>query len=77
MLALELYNYKSDPQERENIYGERSAASLQAQLEQRLPRWYINTTGVAPSDKDQRNCPPFYAGRHAPGSGWQQALLDG
>lgn len=73
----ELYNYKSDPQERENIYGERSAAGLQEQLQQRLLHWYINTTGVAPFDKDQRNCPPFYAGRHAPDGGWQQALLDG
>ena len=73
----ELYNYRSDSQERENLYGERSAASLQEQLEQRLLRWYINTTGVPPFDRDQRNCPPFYAGgRSAPGPGWQQALLD-
>jgi choline-sulfatase len=74
----ELYNYKSDPQERENIYGESGAASLQAQLQQRLLHWYINTTGVPPFDRDQRNCPPFYAsGRRAPGmaagiAGWMK-----
>jgi choline-sulfatase len=72
----ELYNYKSDPQERQNIYGEHSAASLQEQLQLLLLHWYINTTGVAPFDKDQRNCPPFYAGRREPDPGWQQALLN-
>jgi hypothetical protein len=72
----ELYNYKPDPQERENIYGERSAASLQEQLQQRLLHWYINTTGIAPFDKDERNCPRINDGRRAPDQGWQQALLD-
>jgi choline-sulfatase len=72
----ELYNYNSDPTERENIYGERSAATLQDELKQRLLHWYINTTGVAPYDKDQRRPPPFYVSRRAPAPGWQQALLD-
>ncbi|HEU5232310.1 MAG TPA: hypothetical protein VFU50_05595 [Terriglobales bacterium] len=67
----------SDPTERENIYGERSAATLQDQLERRLLHWYINTTGVAPYEKDQRRAPPFYFSRRAPDPGWQQALLDG
>ncbi|HKR27302.1 MAG TPA: sulfatase-like hydrolase/transferase [Acidobacteriaceae bacterium] len=72
----ELYSYRSDPQERENIYGERNAAGLQDALQQRLLHWFINTTGVPPFDRDQRNCPPFYAGRHPPEQGWQQMLLD-
>ena len=72
----ELYSYKSDPQERENLFGERGSASLQEQLQQRLLDWYINTTGIAPFDKDQRNCPAFYASRRGPDHGWQQALLD-
>ena len=65
---------KPAPTERENIFGERSAASLQEHLQQRLLHWYIISAGVAPMDKDQRNCPPFYVGRRSPDQGWQQAL---
>ena len=72
----ELYSYKSDPQERENIYGDRSAAGLQERLKEKLLHWYINTTGIAPFDRDQRNCPRINEGRSAPDPRWQQALLD-
>ena len=41
-----------------------------------LARWPANTTGIAPFDRDQRNCPRINEGRSAPDPGWQQALLD-
>lgn len=72
----ELYIYRTDPSEKHNVYGERSVAPLQEDLQQRLLDWYINTSGVAPTDKDQRNAPPFASSRHAPEPGWQRALLD-
>jgi len=72
----ELYVYSKDPREEHNLYGEHSVASLQESLQQRLLDWYINTSGVAPTDKDQRNAPPFASNRHAPQPGWQRALLD-
>lgn len=72
----ELYVYKSDPHEEHNLYGERSVAALQDELQRRLLHWYINTTGIAPKDKDQRNPPPFYPSRQAPSPDWQEALLD-
>jgi arylsulfatase A-like enzyme len=72
----ELYRYRTDPQERENLYGDRSAAALQEELQQRLVHWYVNTTGIAPVDKDQRNLPPYYPNRQAPEPHWPQTLLD-
>ena len=72
----ELYVYKTDPREEHNLYGDRTVASLQQTLQQRLLDWYINTTGVAPMDKDQRNAPPFASNHQAPEPGWQQTLLD-
>ena len=36
----------------------------------------IASRASRPIDKDQRNCPPLYAGRRAPDPEWQQALLD-
>ncbi len=55
----ELYAYRQDPQELHNLYGESSAARAQDELMHRLAAWYLNTTGIAPFDKDQRNFPPF------------------
>lgn len=72
----ELYVYANDPHEEQNLYGERNVASLQDQLQQRLLDWYVNTSGIAPMDKDQRNAPPFASNRSAPESGWQRTLLD-
>jgi choline-sulfatase len=72
----ELYRYASDPQERENVYGERGAEAVQAALHERLLHWYINTTGIAPMDKDQRNPPPFFVSRTPPPADWQRTLLD-
>jgi arylsulfatase A-like enzyme len=72
----ELYRYAADPRETENLYGQRAAAALQDDLQRRLLHWYIDTTGVAPMDKDQRDPPPFYPNRAAPPAGWQRTLLD-
>jgi len=55
----ELYIYKSDPQELHNRYGEASVAAIQSALQERLLHWYLNTSGIAPMDKDQRGFPPF------------------
>lgn len=56
----ELYIYKDDPQELHNRFGDRSVADIQCELQQNLLHWYINTTGIAPFDKDQRDFPPYY-----------------
>jgi arylsulfatase A-like enzyme len=72
----ELYRYSTDPREKENLYGQASAAGLQGSLERRLLDWYIDTTGIAPKDKDQRNSPPYYSSRQAPPPDWQRTLLD-
>jgi choline-sulfatase len=72
----ELYRYATDPHERENLYGENGAAALQEALQQRLVHWYINTTGIAPMDKDPRNPPPFYPSRRPPDAGWQRKWID-
>ena len=56
----ELYVYKDDPQELHNRFGDRDVASIQSELQQQLLHWYVNTTGIAPFDKDQRGFPPYY-----------------
>ncbi|MEO6966592.1 MAG: sulfatase-like hydrolase/transferase [Acidobacteriaceae bacterium] len=56
----ELYAYKDDPQELHNRFGDRDMAATQCELQQQLLHWYVNTTGIAPFDKDQRNLPPYY-----------------
>jgi choline-sulfatase len=56
----ELCDFKEDPQERTNLYGEASVATIQSTLHERLLDHYVNTTGIAPMDKDPRDCPPFY-----------------
>jgi arylsulfatase A-like enzyme len=55
----ELYDYRQDPNELHNLYGDAAVAQVQGGLEHRLASWYINTTGIAPFDKDQRSAPPF------------------
>lgn len=72
----ELYRYGSDPDERENVYGEAGASAIQAALHERLLHWYVNTTGIAPVDKDPRTPPPYYVSRRAPDPNWQRTLLD-
>lgn len=73
----ELYSFADDPQERNNLYGERSVATVQAELESRLLNHYINTTGIAPFSKDPRDSPPFYPNRTNPiPNDWGRAILD-
>ena len=56
----ELYVYKDDPRELHNRFGDRDVADIQCELQQQLLHWYVNTTGIAPFDKDQRGFPPYY-----------------
>ncbi|MGC9291753.1 MAG: sulfatase-like hydrolase/transferase [Acidobacteriaceae bacterium] len=56
----ELYVYKDDPQEIHNRFGDRDVADVQHGLQQQLLHWYVNTTGIAPFDKDQRGLPAYY-----------------
>lgn len=73
----ELYSYPADPEERHNLYGESSVAVVQAELQQKLLEHYINTTGIAPTDKDPRDLPPFYPtnDKLTPNE-WQRSVLD-
>jgi arylsulfatase A-like enzyme len=73
----ELYDMRDDPQERRNLYGESSLANAQHALQEQLLDHYLNTTGIAPMDKDPRDCPPFYPTRtDLAVSGWQESILD-
>ncbi len=64
----ELYSYKEDPQEIHNRYGDRDCEEIQAKLQEQLLHWYVNTTGIAPFDKDQRGLPPYYPTAELPRS---------
>lgn len=72
----ELYAYKDDPNELHNLYGDAAVATLQCELERRLAVWYLNTTGIAPFDKDQRGLPPFYPTIEFSKENWHRKLLD-
>ena len=56
----ELYDRKADPQETNNLIRDPAHASVREQMNKRLTDWYINTSGVPASDKDQRDTPPYY-----------------
>lgn len=53
----ELYLRKDDPIERHNRFGDASVAEVQRRAEQCLMHWYVNTTGIAPMNRDPRNPP--------------------
>jgi choline-sulfatase len=72
----ELYDYGADPHELHNLYGDSAAAGIQHRLEYRLATWYLETTGIAPFDKDARNAPPFYGVPKFNSRGWQRKFLD-
>ncbi len=73
----ELYHYESDPHEEHNLYGDSSVASVRADLQSKLLDHFVNTTGIAPFDKDSRSSPPFYPTRaDIPPPDWQQTILD-
>ncbi len=56
----ELYHVADDPGETRNLYGESASMAVEAELKTRLLDHFVNTTGIAPNDKDPRDCPPFY-----------------
>jgi choline-sulfatase len=73
----ELYSYKEDPQERNNLFGDAAAAKVQEDLQQKLLAHFIETTGVAPTDKDPRDVPPFYpTNAKLTPPVWQRSILD-
>jgi hypothetical protein len=73
----ELYDLRKDPMETRNLYGESSIGSLQQTLQTQLLDHYVNTTGIAPMDKDSRACPPFYPTRtDLVTKDWHQNILD-
>jgi choline-sulfatase len=73
----ELYDNQHDPQERNNLFGERSVADIQASLERKLLDHFINTTGIAPTDKDPRSLPPYYPTKSdLTPPNWQSKVLD-
>jgi arylsulfatase A-like enzyme len=72
----ELYAYEEDPNELHNLYGDAAVAGVQHELERRLAAWYVNTTGVAPFDKDQRSAPPFYPTHRFQKEDWHRKILD-
>lgn len=53
----ELYIRKDDPEERHNRIDNPSFADVQYSAEKRLMHWYVNTTGIAPMNRDPRNAP--------------------
>lgn len=73
----ELYDVSSDPHETRNLFGEANCRTVQAKLQISLMEHFINTSGIAPFDKDSRLSPPFYPTRiDIPGPGWHKEILD-
>ena len=73
----ELYSYDNDPQERDNLYGSSSYAGIQAELQQALLTHFLETSGVAPYDKDSRDCPQFFpTSLDLTPPDWQKKILD-
>jgi len=53
----EFYDFKKDPRELRNVYGEKAYAGPQEALRKRLLDWYIRTADVAPKQHDPRGFP--------------------
>jgi choline-sulfatase len=68
----ELYDFTEDARELHNLYGDQSTRSLEEDLRARLLNWYVNTTGVAPNDKDQRSAPPYIPTPNFRNPNWQR-----
>ena len=54
----EFYDLARDPEELQNLYGDRSCAARQQELQARMLDWYIRTADVAPKQHDPRGFPP-------------------
>lgn len=50
----ELYDCSQDPLQRNNLFGQSSVRELQSALQARLMNWYIDTSGIAPPERDPR-----------------------
>jgi arylsulfatase A-like enzyme len=73
----ELYASVDDPHEMRNLIDERSIASMQSKLAFLLMNHFVETTGIAPMDKDPRETPPYYPTRaDLPPTDWHTAILD-
>jgi arylsulfatase A-like enzyme len=73
----ELYSSKDDPQERNNLVGDTSVGKVQADLQNKLLNHCIETTGIAPTDKDPRDLPAFYpTNENLKTPDWQRNILD-
>lgn len=53
----ELYDCEHDPMQLNNLFGDPSMHNVQAELQARLTNWYIDTSGVAPTERDPRGAP--------------------
>ncbi len=72
----ELYSYKNDPRELNNLYDQTSTATAQHDLERRLATWYVQSTGIAPWDKDPRGAPQFMPTPALPSKHSQRDIFD-
>ncbi len=72
----ELYDYQEDPDELRNLIDDPRVASEKCTLQARLAEWYLNTTGLAPFDKDDRNLPSYYPTPKFPHANWQRKIID-
>ena len=50
----ELYDLAEDPRELNNVYGEKTYAGIQAELERRMLDWYIATSDSVPFEENSR-----------------------
>jgi hypothetical protein len=65
-----------DARELHNLYGDQKTRRVEGDLRARLLNWYVNTTGVAPTDKDQRSAPPYIPTPNFRNPNWQRDYLD-
>jgi len=53
----ELYDCTADPLQENNLFDDRAMHDVQEELQRRLMHWYIDTTGVPPTERDPRGAP--------------------
>ncbi len=53
----ELYDCAADPLQLNNLCGDAGSVKVQNELQARLTNWYINTSGVPPTERDPRGAP--------------------
>jgi len=50
----ELYDCHTDPQQKNNLFGDAGMRDVQSELQVRLLNWYIDTSGIPPVQRDSR-----------------------